>query len=305
MENVDNNVARAYKVQVGINGKYAHVIVRNRFLHDQPPKSSFEAKRKSHCTNLDLWVDGSIYPIDPTTDKRPKFRCIRSLLEYVGDGESGMLGYIENVGRGMQDSSAHMTVMKVRLEELQKSHTTEHNKCRDLQTEVESLRLNLVRTQELYTRTHDSYISQVRGLQSENDSLKSECATNRQKHDLLVDSLTRKATSDIDSLQAELSLTKKTLATLQRTLHRIVKTPQGFRQQVRPRKDLIDLSPKGGHAKTQRRLARSIIAPATVKKLQKENAAKGVSRRRMHGDKDSQTQNGRAFASILIDQDRS
>lgn len=48
---------------------------------------------------------------------------------------------------------------------------------------------------------------------------------------------------------------------------------------IRPRKDLAELSQKGGHAKAIRRLALSVIAPAMVKRLQQENAA-GVSRRR-------------------------
>ena len=33
----------------------------------------------------------------------------RSLLEFVGDGESGLLGYIKNTrGRGMEDSSSYV-----------------------------------------------------------------------------------------------------------------------------------------------------------------------------------------------------
>jgi len=85
-----------YKVQVAIEGKYRPLIQRGRLLHEQPHRSTFPQKRKGGDTNLDLWLDGSIYPAD-SRGKRPKFTDIRSLLEFVGEGENGLLGYTSNL----------------------------------------------------------------------------------------------------------------------------------------------------------------------------------------------------------------
>ena len=42
-------------------------------------------------------MDGSLYPNDPRTDKRPKLNCLKDLLEFVREGENGMLGYVKSL----------------------------------------------------------------------------------------------------------------------------------------------------------------------------------------------------------------
>jgi len=86
-----------YKAQASIDAKYAPLIQRGKFLHEQVLKSSFPEKRKAGLTNLDLWYDASIYPLDPRSKKRPRFSCLKSLLEFVGDGEDGLFGYVKSL----------------------------------------------------------------------------------------------------------------------------------------------------------------------------------------------------------------
>ena len=86
-----------YKAQVSIAAKYVPFIQRGKFLHEHVSKSAFPEKRKSGHTNIDLWYDASIYPIDPRTGKRPRFSCLKSLLEFVGDGEDGLFGYVKSL----------------------------------------------------------------------------------------------------------------------------------------------------------------------------------------------------------------
>jgi len=54
-------------------------------------------KREFGQIHLDLWVNGSVYPIDPTTNKHLNFFSIQQLLKFIGDGNSGLLGYVKNV----------------------------------------------------------------------------------------------------------------------------------------------------------------------------------------------------------------
>ena len=58
-----------FKVQVSLNSKYQSLIVRGRLIHEQTPRSTFVEKRKRGDSNLDLWLDSSIYPLDPSTGK--------------------------------------------------------------------------------------------------------------------------------------------------------------------------------------------------------------------------------------------
>ena len=103
-----------YKAQVTIDGKYAPLIQRGKFLHEQVSKSCFLEKRKVGLTALDLWMDGSLYPNDPRTGKRPKLNCLKDLLEFVGEGENGMLGYVKSLksdsARGYQRNMDRYTV---------------------------------------------------------------------------------------------------------------------------------------------------------------------------------------------------
>jgi hypothetical protein len=64
----------AYKVQAWIAGRYRPLITRGNPLHNQVSHSSFGKRRKACETNLDLWLDGNLYPLDPASRKRPKFQ---------------------------------------------------------------------------------------------------------------------------------------------------------------------------------------------------------------------------------------
>lgn len=86
-----------YKVQVSLHPKYAPLIQRGKNIDEQVPRSMFPEKRKAGESHLDLWLDGSIYPVDPRTGKRPKLNCLKGLLEFVGDGSDGFMGYINSL----------------------------------------------------------------------------------------------------------------------------------------------------------------------------------------------------------------
>ena len=93
----DTSNLHLYKAQASIATKYAPLVQRGKFLHQQESKSTFAEKQKAGYTNIDLWCDGSIYPIDPRSRKRPKFNSLKGLLEFVGDGEDGLFGYLKSI----------------------------------------------------------------------------------------------------------------------------------------------------------------------------------------------------------------
>jgi hypothetical protein len=86
-----------YKVQAWIGEKYKPLIIRGRPLHEQTYRLIFAEKRRNCDWNIDLWLDGSLYPIDPRSGKRPRIDSPSSLLEFVGDGENDLLGYIKSL----------------------------------------------------------------------------------------------------------------------------------------------------------------------------------------------------------------
>jgi len=99
-------------------------------------------------------------------------------------------------------------------------------------------------------------------------------------------------------IEGKLKSTTAMLKRCEKRLKNLVKTPYGYRSIVRERKDLSALSQNGGHAKRVRQLARTVIVPTIVKKIQVENHQTG-SRQRLCGSRETQVETGKALASML------
>lgn len=99
----------AYKLSTSVVAKYAPLINRSRPIHEQTPKSQFPAICEGGATNIDLWVNGSLYPVNPTDGRRPQFQSIAELLEFVGDGKSGLLGYTTSLCSTDQTIQFHLS----------------------------------------------------------------------------------------------------------------------------------------------------------------------------------------------------
>lgn len=91
---ITNDLREAkYHVSLSLPPRYCPAIRRGHRLVDQASRAEFSAKRRAGDTNLDLWLDGSIYPENPTTQKPPPFRDLLGFLCFVGDGLQGFFGY--------------------------------------------------------------------------------------------------------------------------------------------------------------------------------------------------------------------
>jgi len=93
-----------YKVSANVATKYTPIINQSCMLHLQTLKSDFPVLRERGATHINLWLDVLIYSHQPGTNKRPNFRNVSDLVEFVGEGKRGLLGYIKDLsthGDGM------------------------------------------------------------------------------------------------------------------------------------------------------------------------------------------------------------
>lgn len=72
---------------------YKPLIQRGVLIDDYVLKTIFLDMRDASATNIDLWVDGRIYPQNPTTKISPSFRSLRELLEFDCARETELLQY--------------------------------------------------------------------------------------------------------------------------------------------------------------------------------------------------------------------
>lgn len=255
-----------YKCQAQISGKYRPVIVRGRALHEQPPKSCFPEKRRAGETSLDLWWDGSIYPVDPTTNKRPRFRSLKELLEFVGDGEQGLFGYVKHLESVSGSSSSvlrereqEISLLRERINELIASYGRQQGSydrrieevSAEFQLRIDQLQSEVSRHRSAFQDLMICYDEQRRKLSEEKEAKERFGASHAE---------------ELQVIRGNLENARRDVQKLQSRMQKMVKTPFGYRQQVRSRRDISTLVQTGGHAKAMRRLARTGYCSCNDKK---------------------------------------
>lgn len=309
-----------YKIQVSLNPKYRSLIVRGRLIHEQTSRSMFPEKRKAGDSNLDLWLDGRIYPVDPSTGKRPRFHDVKSILEFVGDGENGLLGYTCSLQNSNTEVSRRVVVdreksdneiaaLRKSLEALQQRE--QQLKSRQL-VESESLQREIQGLQDQNVAIERSSNTMITSLREEIRIVTKELEESIQaevERETEIEAIEREQVektrnlveshrSELERVKRDFDQTSKALAVLERKWQKVQSTPYGYRKQSRARRDLHNLSQSGGHAKAQRRLARSIVAPATVRAVQEGNVV-NQTKQRLCGSLETQLESGKVFASIM------
>ena len=123
---------------------------------------SHDYLRMQGLKSIDLWTNGNIYPLDPTTGTTPPFHNITQLMRFVGDGFNGLLGYCGRL------HAAHLHAL-TRTQELQCSLTllqasTKVDKERwsqrvnELNKEVAELKIGLEERVHKIDRVADDYL---------------------------------------------------------------------------------------------------------------------------------------------------
>ena len=311
-----------YKISATINAMYAPLISRNRAIHDQTPKSNFAQKRESGASNIDLWVDGALYPHDPIDSRRPHFQSVSQLLEFVAEGKNGLLGYTERLRSrdsqfefSLNEAQREISMLREGMQQFMsvceerdqllmfsKSETSVRERiAEENQTLIscsKKLKSDLLDLQLEFTRmqaSFDEHLSCARATIEENreTSLQTEI-------DFWVYTKTQKEAYEkrLSELSSELKRTKATLRRREIRLEKLIKTPYGYRSKVRPRKDVRDLAPRGGQAKRTARFVRSLLVSRTVVEIQTRNAENGT-REQLCGNKEIQEGTAKVLASML------
>jgi len=73
--------------------KYRPFICRGQQLIQQIPCFEFPANHLVGNCNLDLWLDGEIYPSNPKIEKTPSIINLTLFICFIGDGNCGLYGY--------------------------------------------------------------------------------------------------------------------------------------------------------------------------------------------------------------------
>ena len=295
------NIARAYVPSVVLDSKYAHVFQRgSRIMKGQNPRTCFPIKRKAGDTNIDLWLDGSIYPTDPSTGMPPPFRTLKAFLEFVCHGQASLLGNVEKLARPNGYSTNlvrilqqivldHNVCTKTEIERLQ--HFIEHL-LNELDVVKKRWALQVVELQQVRTYEMKSY-----QLQSEH--LREQCLTLQRDLEINLEAYTQylhvyecqaretthaheqiveedKKESDecltmlsqehlhvLNTFTMELADAKNEMVKLQQKLHKMVMTPFGTRSQLRQTRSLDQLAQKGGQRRARISAIRRLLQPNT------------------------------------------
>lgn len=80
-----------YHLHVELDSEYEPLHKRGKISN--VPRSALATLRLQGKKNLDLWIDGRLYPVNPNSQSTPPFSNFSSLLKFVGDGYTGFLGY--------------------------------------------------------------------------------------------------------------------------------------------------------------------------------------------------------------------
>lgn len=217
----------------------------------------------------------------------PTFSSLQQLLEFLGDGDNGLLGYVRNVERacGSTSQEVHeqnitMSVLRKRIDDLVKSSA-----------EVDK---------RWHTAT-DKYVHESMSLKIVERDLHStglELESTKEHHCQLIESLQQHHEAQLLQLQNSIKEVTEENHRLQLKMGRMKETPFGFRSQVWPRRDIHSLSQQGDHARRMRRLVRQVIAARTTTAVQEGNAC-GPKRKRLCGDVRDQVRTAEVMASLL------
>lgn len=145
-----STTARKKDFHVRILNEYAPI--KNEHLSTQEK----QRRRQQGHTNLDLWVQGDLYPNDPSSHYPPLFSDIPSFLQFVGEGENGLLGYCKRLN--MSDDNtvkflhAHLQSLYTNLDDTQSSLQSAQNHILQLEDQAKAKEKQLEKLKDTISR---------------------------------------------------------------------------------------------------------------------------------------------------------
>lgn len=204
------DVTNTYVPSVRLASIYAPVIKRGRIIDERSSRAGFAARRSNGDKNIDLWVDGSLYPVDPATSLHPCFSTLKEYLEFLCHGEGGMLGYTKRLGSAVTSLQSTVRGYESDIQCLRQ----QHEECR---RHID----NLTSTASLLGHERERLISEL---------VNSEATCTELRISLLA--AAEGFRESVVSLQTELSKSKSACEDLQAKMKYMVETPRGLRKRV-------------------------------------------------------------------------
>ena len=102
-----------WDIHLQLNEEHAPLFKRTRTSKEDQPaiQEVMELQRRMGAKNIDLWVQGSIYPLDPLSQLPPQFSRLASFLKYFCEGTNGLWGYMCRLKNQSQQLYMHMQRM--------------------------------------------------------------------------------------------------------------------------------------------------------------------------------------------------
>ena len=82
----------------------------------------YGALRESIAKNLDLWVEGELYPVEHMSKSPPNFKIITRLCQFVCHGKSVLLGYCRSLEGNLISIEQKIQDLNIWLYQLQHSN---------------------------------------------------------------------------------------------------------------------------------------------------------------------------------------
>lgn len=269
LEDVTNlhRSAGSYTTSTVLLAKYRPCIYRGQPLDKQTPRSQFPAERKAGDTNIDIWLDGSIYLENPRTRAPPPFCDLKTLLCFLGDGAEGLLGYTNSLQCGAEYATRCVELISLvgsldeEMRRLQTQFDVERNAL--LVSRVQDRKLYEVHVSTQLAHFHEAAVGHEAQLRLQQDAIATHVAEKVQhikEATQEVNSLIQIYTLELqrlrDNYEVQLHDLKLKLLTTQSLLtecrlkcSKLIETPMGLRRSGRKKKDLSSLKKSGGRAK--------------------------------------------------------
>jgi hypothetical protein len=235
---------RKYEPHLLLDAEYALLIKKGVGLHLQCSISEFPYKRLLGWKNIDLWVDGTVYLVNPITGVCPWFRNLKGLLEFVCHGEDGLLGYTKALGRAWLEEIQRLNCLlsQVRVEAGTMEGLLRHE-CMDLKKKLEE---------------KDAVISQCHQAHGE------QLLEKDRIHAELLSQLERTHQAQLEVMKDELSSSKGAINFLQRRLSSAMRAWSFKSWSAMQRTALDSLVLGSGNAKKRVMQIQSLLNPRIV-----------------------------------------
>jgi hypothetical protein len=135
---IDANGVRNYHhvTRINLSQDMAPIHKQNQKL---VPNIDYSALRESGAKNLDLWVKGELYPVDPVSKSHPDFKTITGLCRFVCHGNNGLLGYCKNLDGNRISLEQKIQDLSVKLNHLHHSNMVQYHEIIRLNQIIEML----------------------------------------------------------------------------------------------------------------------------------------------------------------------